>query len=309
MIIDLHQDLYSHQSRPDSFFVKDQTSIDQLRDADVRLLFTTGELHNRSDLKTQVDQQLDYYRSFPDWIMIKKSSDVVECLESRKRGFVYHIEGLSALDDLSPSLVIESLDWLYEQGARSLALTHAIANSFAGGNESSGELTEKGCAVIDWVISKDLLFDFAHLNEESFFQVAKIWNRPILFSHGNARGLADTGKQRNLTDEQLQIIANSNGLVGIMFSRNYIKVSRDVVIDDVINQIKYLVDRLGPDKIALGTDFGGCLHEVPIKGLQSIRDLGRLHVQIATTFGHLFADKLFYKNAQKFMLENFKLIA
>jgi membrane dipeptidase len=306
MFIDLHQDLHRHQRWPISYPIQNQTSIQQLENSDARVIFTTGELSLAESLPTQTQRQVSFYRSQHGWQIVCCKSDLQKCLNNNEfRGFIYHIEGLKSLDSFAETDLLRVLDYLFEAGMRSLSLTHTSNNSFAGGNEGEGKLTDKGKQVIKWCKDNRILVDFAHLNDTSFEQTARHYDQPILVSHANARAISDTGQHRNLTDKQLETIKQSNGLVGLMLSRNFVKVSRQVTIEDVLQQIDYLTNKLGDNSLALGTDFGGCLHEVAIQDLERVSDLPNLYQAVVKSFSKSLADKLFYENAQDWLLKNF----
>lgn len=302
-VIDLHQDFHRHLKRQWEFPVRNQTSLSQLKEVNVRVLVTTGETERYKPIEPQVIRQIHFYRSQIGWELIHTKDQLKKCLEGESRGFIYHLEGIGALDLTEDSKLVDNLEQLYVRGMRSLSLTHIRDNSFAGGNEGHNELTKRGEVVIDWARSRGVLMDFAHLNEKSFMQAVKVWRQPILVSHGNARSLADTGLHRNLTDEQLRLVAESGGVVGVMFSRNFVKVNRLVKLSDVIDHYLYLVDMVGESGVAIGSDFGGSYHGTPVAGLVRTRDLPSLFHGLherGLTEGQV--EKIAWKNAGEFLL-------
>jgi membrane dipeptidase len=150
-----------------------------------------------------------------------------------------------------------------------------------------------------------MLLDFSHLNERSFFEVAKIWKKPILVSHANVRALSSYGQDRNLSDNQIQIIGESKGLIGITFSRNMIRQNRRVTLDDLINHIVYIRDLVGIERIAIGSDFGGLLHGSPAIGMRRLKDIGNLWEAMSRRgLSRDEIDSIAWKNAHEFLIEN-----
>jgi len=65
---------------------------------------------------------------------------------------------------------------------------------------------------------------------------------------------------RNLTDKQLDAIRESDGMVGVNFSVSFLSEEGDEdrdTLDPLIRHIDYLVERLGIDRVGLGSDFDG----------------------------------------------------
>ena len=113
-----------------------------------------------------------------------------------------------------------------------------------------------------------MLVDVAHLNAEGYQDVSKITTKPFIDSHSNAFEL--TPVARNLTDDQLEIIASANGVVGINFCPSFLAEDADKAsIQDVINHIKYISDKIGVKHVGLGSDFDG-ISKTPI-GLEDAR--------------------------------------
>ena len=68
-------------------------------------------------------------------------------------------------------------------------------------------------------------------------------------------------KARNLTDEQLKAVAETNGVVGVIFSVNDLDGGKrpkdDAPISKIIDHIQYIADLIGVDHVAFGSDFDG----------------------------------------------------
>jgi len=78
-------------------------------------------------------------------------------------------------------------------------------------------------------------------------------------SHSAAH--ASAPHSRNLTDKQLDAIAESNGLVGTVFATGFLRPDGawhdDTPLDVIVRHIDYLVERLGITRVAFGSDFDG----------------------------------------------------
>ena len=104
-----------------------------------------------------------------------------------------------------------------------------------------------------------ILLDVSHMNERSFWDVAKISPNPLIASHSNAFTLSKS--PRNLTDKQLDAIKDSQGLVGLNFATNFLREdgrkNKKTPASVLIKHIDFLLEKLGENGVALGSDFDG----------------------------------------------------
>jgi microsomal dipeptidase-like Zn-dependent dipeptidase len=84
--------------------------------------------------------------------------------------------------------------------------------------------------------------------------VFSITTKPIIVSHTGVRGACDN--QRNLSDTHLIEIGKRNGLVGIGLWETAV-CGTDAAA--TARSIKYVADKIGVDKVALGSDFDGAI--------------------------------------------------
>jgi membrane dipeptidase len=172
---------------------------------------------------------------------------------------VMHIEGAEAVD-----AELELLPALHAFGLRSLGITWSRPNAFAHGVTAEGGLTDAGRALVRGCEELGILVDLAHLNERSFWDVAKIAERPLVVTHACAHAL--TPHPRNLTDRQLDAVRDSGGVVGVCFHHEFAGPQRT----DIARHIDYVATRIGPEHVALGSDFDGAEMPDGIRGAQDL---------------------------------------
>ncbi len=175
---------------------------------------------------------------------------------------VLHIEGAEAIDT-----ELESLDVWYAAGLRSLGPVWSRPNAFAegvpfifgAGPDTGPGLTGAGVNLVRRCAELGVLVDLAHLNEAGFWDVARLELGPLVSSHAGACGVALTS--RNLTDAQLDAVAATGGLVGIVFAVYFLdpgfRNDPGLGIDLIVQHARYVADRIGVDHVALGSDFDG----------------------------------------------------
>ncbi len=162
--------------------------------------------------------------------------------------------GLEGAQPLEGNL--NNLQDFYNIGVRYIGLAHFYDNEFAGsahGMEKGG-LTSLGKQLIKKMDSLHILIDLAHSSQQTINDVFALHEGPVLVSHTGIKGVCDN--QRNLTDEHLQEIGRRNGLVGIGLWETAV-CGKDAAA--TAKSIRYVADKIGVDKVALGSDWDGAI--------------------------------------------------
>lgn len=194
--------------------------------------------------------------------VVRSVEELVDCLGQNVLAVILHFEGAEAID---PKL--HNLEGFYQLGLRSLGITWSRPNAFGSGvpfkfpaspNIGPG-LTEAGKELVSACNKLGLIIDLSHLNEQGFWDVARLSDAPLVATHTAAHALAP--KSRNLTDKQLEAIGDSNGVVGVTFAMYDLcsdgRLEGDVPLTAVVRHIDYIAQRIGIDHVAFGSDLDG----------------------------------------------------
>ncbi|MEK1870485.1 MAG: membrane dipeptidase, partial [Ensifer adhaerens] len=104
-----------------------------------------------------------------------------------------------------------------------------------------------------------IMLDLSHMNEQGFWDIAALSQAPLVASHSNVHALCP--HSRNLTDRQLDAIRDTGGLAGINFGVLFLRAdgtrNTDTPLSLLVDHIDYIVERIGIDHVALGSDFDG----------------------------------------------------
>lgn len=203
-----------------------------------------------------------------------RASDFVE-------GRVTAIAHLEGADPLAPDL--SDLEEWYGCGIRSIGLVWSRANAFAEGvpfrfpdsPDTGPGLTAAGRELVRACNRLGILVDLSHLNEAGFWDVARLSDAPLVATHSNAHALC--ASTRNLTDEQLDAVRDSGGMVGVNFAVGFLRedgrTDADTPITEIVRHVDYLVDRMGIDHVGLGSDFEGALMPAELGGVAGLPKL------------------------------------
>lgn len=148
---------------------------------------------------------------------------------------------------------------LRDRGVRYLTMVHFEDNGLLQGVEQpvhrQPPLTELGRAVLGEMDRHRMIVDLAHATRASFDAVCEATEGVLVSTHGGVQRFAP--RERNLADDQLDEIARRGGLVGVIALPLYLKNRVRADVRDVADVICYLCERIGPEHVALGTDWDG----------------------------------------------------
>ena len=203
------------------------------------------------------------------------TNELRACMTSGKLAAIMHMEGAEAIDK-----DLRALDLFYRAGLRSLGpvwsrptlFGNGVPFRFPGDGNIGEGLTEHGLRLINRCNELNIMIDLSHLNEAGFWDVAKHSDSPLVATHSNVYELCNSS--RNLTDNQLEAIAESDGMVGVNFSVSFLRDdgmrNPNVGLEVIIRHFDYLIEKLGEDRVGFGSDYDGAL--VPEK-ITSVSDL------------------------------------
>jgi membrane dipeptidase len=138
-------------------------------------------------------------------------------------------------------------------GVRVVQLTYNQANHLGDGSMAPGNrgLTEFGREVVDALNEANLMVDLSHSGQNTCLDAAKHSSRPISINHTGCRAVTDL--PRNKTDEELRLVADKGGFIGIYFMP-YLNPTGHATAADVVEHILHAVNVCGEDHVGIGTD-------------------------------------------------------
>ncbi|MBS4912612.1 MAG: dipeptidase [Veillonella sp.] len=186
----------------------------------------------------------------------------------------------------------------YEDGVRLITISWNFPNglSFPQGEAHEGKgLTETGIEFVELMEELGMVVDCSHLNDTGTFQLGEILKKPFIASHSNARTL--TNHRRNLTDEEIKLIANKGGIIGLNFANTFLSEDKVSSIENIVRHGLYIYDKGGADVVALGTDFDGINPKTEIEDAADMPRLYDAFQKAGLSEGDL--EKLFRTNAER----------
>ncbi len=198
---------------------------------------------------------------------IRQCTNAVEIEAAQAAGAIAAVLHIEGAEGIGPDL--SELGIWHAEGLRSLGPVWSRPNIFGHGvpfdhpasPDTGPGLTDLGMNLVKECGRLGIMVDLAHLNEAGFWDVAKISDQPLVATHSNAHSV--TRCTRNLTDRQLDAMAERGGLVGLNFGCQFLRpdgIKRaDTPLEDMIRHLDHLLARMGEHGVALGSDFDGAL--------------------------------------------------
>lgn len=205
---------------------------------------------------------------------------VAEYHAARARGahaIFLAIQGGNALEKAPDGLASIALDPAGEPGPHPVTrvtlvhLTNAaygITSSPFKGWKGKRGLTPVGRDFVAHLDAHKVFVDLAHINPAGFWDAVEAHDKhlPLIATHTGVSGVLP--HWRNLDDAQVKAIADSGGVVGVIYSRAFLR--RRGAPDDagmVVDHMEHIANVAGEDAIAIGSDYDGAI--VPPRDLRS----------------------------------------
>ncbi len=191
--------------------------------------------------------------------IILNRSDLTAALNQRKRdktegkvGLTMGLIGLEGCHALEGDL--NKVKGLFDAGYRMIGLHHFFDNELGGSlhGVSKGGLTEFGRKVVKELDKYEFIIDLSHSSPKVVDEVLMLTRRPVVVSHTGIRGTCDN--IRNFTDDRMKRITDKGGLIGIGYWNAAVC---DISPNGVVKALRYAIDLVGEDHVALGSDFDG----------------------------------------------------
>ena len=143
-----------------------------------------------------------------------RSSDIKAAIASKRTAAILAIENGMAIEN-NP----DNLQRFYEEGVRCLTIVHSASSDWAiSCNDASPAfdgLTAFGESVVRRLNRLGMIIDISHAHSQTAEKIMALSEQPVIASHSCAAALCDVS--RNLTDNQIEAVAQSGGMIGINF--------------------------------------------------------------------------------------------
>lgn len=199
-------------------------------------------------------------------IQILTVNDIYAAKKAGKVGLMLSMEGAEGLEG-----DLRMLRCYYRLGLRCLGITWNRRNEAADGMDerfTGGGLTRFGKQMVMECEKLGIVLDLAHLAPKGVDDVLQMVKNPVIVTHANAHALWP--HQRNLTDFQLEQIARTSGVVGVVPAPPFMGEDGNINhMNILLDHVDHLVKVMGVDCVGFGGDFDG-LEDMRVTGIEDV---------------------------------------
>ncbi len=188
-------------------------------------------------------------------VLVEESSDITQLAEEGKIGVLLYMEGLDCIGKDT-----HRLEELYRLGVRGASLTWSRPNELATGcckalehRQVPGKLSEAGVRAVKKLEELSMFLDVSHLNDEGFWQVCRIAQRPFIATHSGSRQIYDS--YRNLTEEQLCALGKQGGIMGVNGCKYIAGSQEGNHLEMLCRHMEHEAEKIGPEHVGYGFDL------------------------------------------------------
>ena len=204
-----------------------------------------------------LDVALEGVRSFDAWIaanpqQVMKAHSVADLDRAQREG---RIAVFYLIQNSTPfGKDLDMVDTFYGLGLRSVQVTYNYQNWAGAGckERTNAGLSEFGLQLVEKLNDTNMLIDCSHANMQTMADTIRASERPIIVSHTGC--MAVHKNDRNTTDENLKLLADSGGVVGIDQIRPHITTLREGAVEHYYDHIQHAIRVCGIDHVGIGSD-------------------------------------------------------
>jgi membrane dipeptidase len=173
----------------------------------------------------RADEQIAAVRALAEkhpetWVLATTAGDIRRAAAEGKLAALMGLEGGYAIDER-----LESVERYFKMGVRYMSPTWTYSVSWAGSSGDGGGrnlgLNDFGRQVIREMNRLGMMVDVSHVSDKTFWDIVETSTKPVVATHSNCRAIVNV--TRNLTDEQIQAIAKTDGVVSVVFYPGFVE--------------------------------------------------------------------------------------
>lgn len=204
-----------------------------------------------------LDVALEGIRSFDAWIdanpaQVLKATSVADLDRAEREG---KIAVFYLIQNSTPfGKDLDMVDTFYGLGLRSVQITYNYQNWAGAGckERTDAGVSEFGLQLIEKLNDTNMLIDCSHANMPTMADTIRASSTPVIVSHTGCMAVHEN--IRNTTDENLRLLADNGGVVGIDQIRPHITTLKDGALQHYLDHIEHAVNVCGVDHVGIGSD-------------------------------------------------------
>lgn len=194
-------------------------------------------------------------------------------------------------------------------GVKVITLTWNAENELGFGCQSGSEngLKPLGKRLLGEMAECGIVADVSHLNRRGFYDAIDS-PAAVIASHSNCVSVLNETRaesedkffscRRLLDDEQIRLLSQRGGLIGINFCKSFLGDEGDDGFEAAYRHICRVLELGAENSIAIGSDYDGCEINPELCGIDKMT--GFESYLLGRGLGKELTDKIFFKNSYNF---------
>jgi len=212
---------------------------------------------HRDDMLVALNKITQFYwlvEQYPQHtLLVEDSADIQRAKKEGKLGIILGFQGAGPL-----GRNVNLIRIFHRLGVRIIQLAYNESSAYAAGctEPSDGGLTSLGIQAVQEMNRLGLVVDLSHIGRRASLEAIEVSDDPVIFSHSNPAALQSN--PRNISDEQIKACAAKGGVIGLATFSAFVGDTAEghhPALDDYFRQMDYLIELVGPEHVAVGTDI------------------------------------------------------
>jgi len=192
-----------------------------------------------------------FLAGYSDWMTrVDKVADFARAKAQKKAGVMLTMQNS---DHFRTPADVQTF-WGF--GQRISQLTYNFNNRIGSGflEERDGGLSVFGLSIMERMQQVGMAVDVSHCGDQTTMDALAATKKPVIFTHGTCRALLP-GALRCKTDEAIQKMAKTGGVMGIAMIRFLVRDREPVTIEHVVDHVDHVAKLVGVEHVAIGSDM------------------------------------------------------
>lgn len=236
---------------------------------------------------SRIQKQISLIRAEERFELVKNVDDIRNCKAENRVGIILGAQSTDLLGR-DTSLV----EVFHAAGLRVMQLIYNERNMAADGSleKSNAGLSFFGRELIHALNENGMVIDLADTGINSSLEAIELSTKPCIYSRANPRSTA-LEQQRNVTDEQIKACAAKGGVIAQVPYGPLCATTPGEwpTVHDYIRHIDYVVDLVGIDHVAIGTDSEATPGAISPELSMLMGEVGRMNRGARNSIGEISA--------------------
>ena len=183
-------------------------------------------------------------------LQAKSVEDIFRAKSEGKTGVILGWQNASPIGN-----ELDRLALFHALGVRIVQITYNERNLLGNGcyERTDEGLSSFGVDAVKEMNRLGILIDLSHVGDRTTLDAIEISDTPVACTHANARSFFN--HVRNKTDDALKLLAERGGVIGANAFPPFLPNGFESSLEDYVDAIDDLVERVGIDHVGIGTDF------------------------------------------------------